>query len=181
MLEEKKMTVAVNGGLFNSEFLQAHQLHWKFVKLSYMYFCMCFVCTRHICLQVWSVNQKVRGTVAYHALLRIVDMCQAWSAIFHRTVDHRHSAQFNSLVIIQCNVTLFKYIYPGRALLCDRCLIDFPLCDVCYCKYIGAIHKRRRQFLAIFDPSPLHIDPYRLFNVPPFSSCVQYGCHFAHK
>ena len=32
---------------------------------------------------------------------------------------------------------------------------------------IGAIHKRRRRFLAILDPPPPHIDPYRLLNAPP--------------
>jgi hypothetical protein len=31
----------------------------------------------------------------------------------------------------------------------------------------GAIHKQCRQFLTIFDPSPIHIDPYRPSNALP--------------
>ena len=33
--------------------------------------------------------------------------------------------------------------------------------------FLGAIHKQRHRFLAILDPSPPHIDPYRLLNAPP--------------
>ena len=40
-------------------------------------------------------------------------------------------------------------------------------------KIYGAIHKWCRQFLAIFDPYPLHID----FPYPPLSSCMQYGSY----
>ena len=32
---------------------------------------------------------------------------------------------------------------------------------------LRAIHKQRRRFLAILDPFPPHIDPYRLLNAPP--------------